>query len=110
MLIEKWCQSEQSSHLDTDRTSTENFVKSSKKFSGMCDQICVLEVPKISTQERFEAVKKNFPSGANFLKRCVNRLGLSRCPRSPARKVSRESKLSFRSEFPKGCVNRLGFL
>ena len=32
-------------------------------------------------------------SGANFLKGCVNRPGLWECPRSPATRVSRQSKL-----------------
>ena len=65
MLIEKWCQSEQSSHLDTDRTSTENFVKRYIKFSGMCDEICVIEVPKISSQGWCRG-SQIVPSGANF--------------------------------------------
>ena len=81
------------------RTSTENWSKVSK-FSGMCDQICVVEVPKISTQESVKAVI-NLSLRSEFLKRCVNRTRvMSSVQGSQARSVSRQSKkLSFRSKF-----------
>ena len=57
-----------SGHRAYARCATARALRSGQrflKFWGMCDQICVIEVSKISTQERFEAVT-NCPSGANF--------------------------------------------
>ena len=56
----------------------------------MCDQICVIEVPKISTQESVQVVKLSLKS--EFRRGCVNRSGLLKCSRIQARRVSRQSK------------------
>ena len=53
-------------------------------------------------------VSRIFPG--EILRGCVNRSGLSKCPRFQVRKVPRQSNLSFRSTFLRGCVNRSGFL
>ena len=50
----------------------------------MCDQICVLEVPKISTQERFEAVKK-FSLRSKFSETMCEQIGVVEVPKISSR-------------------------
>ena len=54
----------------------------------MCDQICVIEVPKISSQERVEAVIFCFSSGADFLN------GVIEVPKISSEESVETSKLS----------------
>ena len=78
-------------------TSTENWSKVSK-FSRMCDQICVIEVPNISTQESVEAVK-TFPSRASSRGR-LNRTCVCQVSKVSSQEcVEAVKKLSFRSKF-----------
>ena len=61
-------------------------------------------------KESVEAVKINCPSGASFSEMC-GKIGVINVPMSSSQdSVVAVKKLSFRSEFLKGCVNSLGFL
>ena len=57
MLIEKWCQSEQSSHLDTEHTHAENFVKRYKNSQGCVIKSVLLKCPRSQARDGVEAVK-----------------------------------------------------
>ena len=96
----------------------------------MCDLIGIIEVFQISSQESVEAVKdvwsdrgcwsaQDLRPGkcrgshisslrSEFPKGYVNRLALLKCPRSPARKVLRQSRIL--SKFLEGCVYTSGLL
>ena len=65
------------------RTSTENWSKVSK-FSGMCDQICVIEVPNISTQKSVEAVI-NLSRRSEFSERMCEQIGVVGVPKISSR-------------------------
>ena len=54
----------------------------SEFLSRTCEQNGIIEVRKISGQECVEAVFRSA-----YLRGCVNRLGLWKCPRSPATRV-----------------------
>ena len=78
MLIEKWCQSEQSSHLDTDHTSTENFVKRYENSQGCVIRSVFLKCPR-SQVVKVSRQSKNCASGTN-LTGCVKRIGVVGVP------------------------------
>ena len=68
----------------------------------MCDQICVIEVPKISSQGSVEAVT----SGAHLRVDAPTDCGHESAQDLKAGECEGSQKLSFRSEFSRGCVNR----
>ena len=83
----------------------------------MCEEIGVVEVPKIASQKSVEPVtiflqvqisdRKCEQIGVIVVSRlngCVNRFGLL------SKKVSRQSKFSFRTAIPRGCVKSLELL
>ena len=75
-------------------------------FLRMCEQIKVVGVPKISSQERVEAVT----SGADLRVDVSTDCCYESAQYLKAGECEGSHKLSLRSEFPKGCVNRLALL
>ena len=72
VLIEKWCQSEQSAHLDTDRTSTENFVKSSNILRDAWSDLCYWSAQDLNPGKCRGS--QHFSLKTEFVKGCVNTL------------------------------------
>ena len=101
-ISEKMC--EQIGVLQVPKISSQESVKAVKKLSfrskiseRMCKQIGVVGVPKISSQERVEAIK-------------IEIFGLLRCPRSEARKVSRQSKIVTQERISEGMCEQNGVI
>ena len=75
-------------------------------FLRMCEQIKVVGVPKISSQGSVEAVT----SGAHLRVDVSTDCGYESAQDLKPGECEGSHKLSLRSEFPKGCVNRSGLL
>ena len=77
--------------LSQDSVEALEIVPQERISDGTCEQIGITEVPKNSSQESVEG-SQIFSLRCIFLRGCVIRFVLLKCPRTQPRKVSRQSK------------------
>ena len=75
----------------------------------MCEQIRMIDVPKVSSQESVEVVKK-LSFGSKFSERMCEQIGVVGVPWIPSQESVESLEIVRHNLFPKGCLNRLGFL